>query len=74
MPFSDEVAAQLKTRGNTCKMCSILDSLSETERTEIQAVLADKTVASSPICRALNTRGYSIGETNLRKHRDNCVL
>jgi hypothetical protein len=74
MPFSDEVAAQSKTRVNKCKMCMILQPLDPEERQEIESVLKDNSIATSPICRALNARGYEVGETNLRKHRENCVL
>jgi hypothetical protein len=74
MPFSDEVAAQSKSRLNKCKMCTLLEALDLEDRQEIEQVLIDKSIAASPICRALNARGYQIGETNLRKHRENCVL
>lgn len=74
MTFADEVDAQIKSQGGSCKMCLILESMNSEDRIDIQTVLSDDSFPSAPVQRALKARGIEIGVTTLKKHRVNCDI
>lgn len=72
MGFADEVVAESRPAGTGCKTCWLLARMGDAERAEVEAVLADPDVATMPIMRALNRRGYQIGHSALSRHRTTC--
>lgn len=74
MSFADEVKAENRGTGQRCRTCMILEQLDPNEAAEIVAVLADKTVPTEPITRAMNNRGLDISGNAVRKHRLRCVI
>lgn len=74
MSFADEVKAENRGTGQKCRMCLLLEQLDQEDVTEITAVLADRSIPTEPIARALNNRGLEIGATSVRKHRVRCVV
>jgi hypothetical protein len=74
MSFADEVKAENRGTGQRCRTCMILEQLDPNEAAEIAAVLADKTVPTEPITRAMNNRGLDISGNAVRKHRLRCVI
>ena len=74
MSFADEVKAENRGTGQRCRTCVLLEQLDPIEAAEIAAVLADKTVPTEPIVRAMNNRGLDISGNAVRKHRLRCVI
>lgn len=74
MSFFDEVKSESRGTGQKCSTCKFLEAMKPDEADEIKAVLADKSVPTEPIVRALNRRGIEIGSSSIRKHRMRCVL
>ena len=74
MGFMDEVKAETRLSGTACKTCRLLARLDADDRADIDAVLADAEIPTSPIVRALNKRGIDIGISALSRHRSNCVV
>lgn len=73
MGFMDEVQDESRLSGTGCKTCRLLARMDPAERAEVQAVLADRDISTSPILRALNKRGHEIGLSALHRHRSTCV-
>jgi hypothetical protein len=71
--FRDEVTTETRTNGTICKTCSILASLDPKERAEVAEVLADPGMIAEAISRAMTRRGWKVGGSAIRKHRQNCL-
>lgn len=74
MSFADEVKKENRGTGQRCRTCVLLEQLDPTEAAEIATVMADKTVPTEPIARAMNNRGLDISGNAVRKHRLRCVI
>lgn len=74
MSFADEVREQSRGTGQQCRTCALLAQLPADEAAEIRAVMADPTVQTEPLTRALNNRGIQISGNAVRKHRSRCVI
>jgi Tfp pilus assembly ATPase PilU len=73
MSFRDEVTTEIKTNGTICKTCRIIASLDPKERAEVVEVLADPNMISEAISRAMTRRGWKVGGSAIRKHRQTCL-
>jgi hypothetical protein len=73
MSFRDEVTTETKTNGTFCKTCRILASLDPKERAEVTEVLADPQMVAEAISRAMTRRGWKVGGSAIRKHRQTCL-
>lgn len=71
MGFADEVRAQTRT-GKQCKMCTYLAEMSDKDRAEIDEVMGDTSIPTSPIVRALNRRGIDVHQSTVYRHRQQC--
>lgn len=73
MSFRDEVTIETRTNGTICKTCRIIASLDPKERAEVVEVLADPNMISEAISRAMTRRGWKVGGSAIRKHRQTCL-
>jgi Tfp pilus assembly ATPase PilU len=73
MSFRDEVTIEIRTNGTICKTCRIIASLDPKERAEVVEVLADPNMISEAISRAMTRRGWKVGGSAIRKHRQTCL-
>jgi hypothetical protein len=72
MSFADEVNAENRGTGQRCRTCVLLEKLDPVTADEIRTVLADSSIPTEPIVRAMNNRGLHIGSNAVRKHRLRC--
>jgi hypothetical protein len=73
MSFLDDVTAETRTNGTSCKTCRILDTLPPKERAEVEPILADHNFTSEAIARAMRRRGWEVSGNGIRNHRRNCL-
>lgn len=70
MSLQKEIAEQNAiARRYPAKMAILLDELGS-ESTELKKALADRTIKTTAILRALNARGFSISEPTVRRYRE----
>jgi hypothetical protein len=56
-------------KGPRCTVCSVREDMTAEDRDALDAALANKTIPSSVIGRALRREGHSIAESTVRRHR-----
>lgn len=73
MTFRDEVEMETRVNGVVCKTCRILASLDPKERADVAEVIADPQMVAEAISRAMTRRGWEVGGSAIRKHRQRCL-
>jgi 3-methyladenine DNA glycosylase Tag len=68
MSLLDEAQQAMTTKGTTCTVTSLLQSLSPSEQAELTEALASS-VQSSALSRALANRGHRIAGQTINRHR-----
>jgi hypothetical protein len=68
MSLLDEARAYAAPKA-TCSVPGVLASLSEDDAADLRAALADLTITSSAIERALSNRGVHLRASTMRRHR-----
>lgn len=59
--------------GIPCKVCTIIGSLSEQDRVDLEAAFLDDSFTRSSIARALQAAGFDIADSTVKRHWHRCV-
>lgn len=70
MSLLDDIKREQSGRVNTCGVAMMFHNLPDgLKREEIESVMADPTISSAAITRALRKRGVPISEYSISRHR-----
>lgn len=64
-------AASIGVGGRRSRIAEIADALSDVDRAQFLAALADRSVPAIAIVRVMRRRGYTIGQSTISQHRRN---
>lgn len=56
-------------KGPTCSLCAILTNIDKKDSQDLNDALADSTVYSTIICKALVRRGFRMNASTVSRHR-----
>ena len=69
MTLLDDIKAETTGAGPRCTVALLLAGLTDDDRADLTAALANPSIPSSAIHRVLHKRGYAIADTTLHRHR-----
>ena len=71
----DDVLSETAAKRRPCPICAIRDTMTPSERAELDDVIGDDALTGAAIARALQRRGYSIHPDGkqVRAHRSRCA-
>lgn len=72
-PTLSETLAEFKEVKNACKVCDVMDALSEDDAITLEDYLGSGIITQADIVDALAKHGFSVSETTLRRHRRKCM-
>lgn len=67
--FKDIVSENTRTPADGCGIVRILETMEPEDRSDLEQALANRSIASSAIDRALRKHGYSVSGNMVRRHR-----
>ena len=74
MGLLDEIKSARPKVGGRCSIPMFLDSLSDKDRADVEAALADPTIAATAIAKVLQARGHNMSASTLQRHRRGACL
>lgn len=69
MGLLDDIHAEAPSGPDRCSVAVLMDSLSDTDRKDLEKALADPGIPHTAITRALNKRGCNMHDKRLAAHR-----
>ena len=67
--LSELIQGSITRSGSKCVMGSVLKKLSEADRTDLDQAMANPEIPGSAIKKALNLRGFDVGNSSVYRHR-----
>jgi hypothetical protein len=71
MALSDAIKAEASRKpGPKCSTCLLISTLDDADQAALEEAMADRTITTAAICRALGVEGHRVTPINLQRHRN----